>query len=88
MFHALRVEFSKRCGFYPSKDYVLSELLLDPLLAADLFRTIKKKYPERLPPCPRKERPPGNRYAAGKDPNKRYGAGKNGQLHDWGLRLP
>jgi hypothetical protein len=82
VFHALQLYFCKEKGFVPSRDYVLSELLVDPERGAQILRSVAKKFEDVT--VPKIKWPRGNRYKDMRDPNRHYARGAEGQKGDWG----
>ena len=81
--YGLRLLFADERGWLPSRDYVLSELLVDPERGAEILREVAKRYAKI--PVPAKYGPRGNRHQQSLDANADYQPGPDGPEGDWGL---
>lgn len=78
-FWKLRSLYSVKLGRMPSRDWVLSELLIDPQRGSELLAEVARM--EHVP-VPAKHKPHGNRYRRCPDPNENYPPGE--EHDDWG----
>ena len=80
--YRLRLLFSARKGWMPSRDFVLSELLVDPERGSRILWELAQNY--KGIPCPPIYGPRGNRYQEAANPNIDHPPGEDGQENDWG----
>lgn len=74
--------WEERNGWFPSRDWVISELLVDAKRGAEMLSEAHKSF--RGMAVPWQNSPAGNRYKRAVSPNYEYPAGVNRRRDDWG----
>lgn len=82
-FWHLRLLWKEHRGFMPSRDWVLSELLINPWRGAAMLQAVAERMTDQ--DCPLAESPKGNRFRTRPNPNVHYQSGPDRPEYDWGV---